>query len=123
MKQYILTILTCVVIAVLSLFPIEELHLEHMTLSDKWAHFIMYGGLTAVMLFDMNYVKIKQGRVSLPLWLIIFPIAYGGIMEILQEYCTNGNRSGDWLDFLADSIGSVLVYALAWLTVLILWRK
>lgn len=123
MKQYIFTILTCVVIAVLSLMPVQELHLENMELSDKWAHTLMYAGLTAVMLFDTNYEKLKQGMVSLPLWLVIIPIAYGGLMEILQAYCTNGNRSGDWLDFIANSIGSVLVYALAWLAVLIKIRK
>lgn len=123
MKQYIFTVLTCVVIAVLSLMPVQELHLENMELSDKWAHTLMYAGLTAVMLFDTNYEKLKQGMVSLPLWLVIIPIAYGGLMEILQAYCTNGNRSGDWLDFIANSIGSVLVYALAWLAVLIKIRK
>lgn len=123
MKNYILTTLTCVVIAVLSLFPINELHLENMNLSDKWAHFLMYGGLTAVILFDKNYTNIKQGKVSLPLWIVGFPILYGGIMEILQEYCTNGNRSGDWLDFIANSIGSVLIYALAWLIVLLMVKR
>lgn len=123
MKKYIFTILTCIVIAVLSLMPVQELHLENMELSDKWAHTLMYAGLTAVLLFDTNYEKLKQGMVSLPLWLVIIPIAYGGLMEILQAYCTNGNRSGDWLDFIANSIGAVIVYALAWLAVLIKIRK
>lgn len=123
MKKYVFTILTCLVIAVLSLFPIKELHLENMTLSDKWAHALMYGTLTAVMLFDKNFENIKQGRVSLPLWIIIVPITYGGIMEILQEYCTNGNRSGDVLDFIANSIGTILVYAFAWIVALILARR
>lgn len=123
MKQYIFTILTAIVIAVLSLMPVNELHLETMELSDKWAHTLMYAGLTAVMLFDTNYEKLKQGMVSLPLWLVIIPIAYGGIMELLQAYCTNGNRSGDWLDFIANSIGTILVYAIAWLAVLIKIRK
>lgn len=103
--------------------PVNELHLENMELSDKWAHTLMYAGLTAVMLFDTNYEKLKQGMVTLPLWLVIIPIAYGGLMELLQAYCTNGNRSGDWLDFIANSIGSILVYALAWLAVLIKIRK
>lgn len=123
MKKYIFTIFTCIVIAVLSLMPVQELHLENMELSDKWAHTLMYAGLTAVLLFDTNYEKLKQGMVSLPLWLVIIPIAYGGLMEILQAYCTNGNRSGDWLDFIANSIGAVIVYALAWLAVLIKIRK
>ena len=31
-----------------------------------------------------------------------------GLIEILQEYCTGGRRSGDWLDFAANSIGATL---------------
>ncbi len=123
MKNYIPTIVTCLAIAVLSLFPIKELHLENVTLSDKWAHFMMYAGLTAVILFDKNYKLLKQGRVSLPLWIVGFPILYGGLMELLQAYCTNGNRSGDWLDFIANSIGAILAYAIAWLAVLIYARR
>ncbi|MCF0192177.1 MAG: VanZ family protein [Prevotella sp.] len=123
MKHYLLTFLTCIVIAVLSLFPIQELHMENMSISDKWAHFVMYGGLTAVILFDKNFIKLKTKQLSLPLWTLIFPIIYGGVMELLQAYCTNGNRSGDWLDFLANTLGALIVYALAWLLALIVARK
>lgn len=31
-----------------------------------------------------------------------------GVIEILQEYCTGGRRSGDWLDFAANSIGATV---------------
>lgn len=120
MRNYIFTILTCIVIAVLSLFPVKELHLENMSLSDKTAHFIMYGGLTVVVLFDKNFQNLKNRMVSLPLWTVGFPILYGGLMELLQAYCTNGNRSGDWLDFIANSLGALIVYALAWLAVLLI---
>lgn len=123
MKNYLLTIITCIVIAVLSLFPVKELHLENMSLSDKWAHFIMYGGLTAVVLFDKNFQNLKNRMISLPLWTVGFPILYGGIMELLQAYCTNGNRSGDWLDFIANSLGALIVYAIAWLLTLLVVNK
>lgn len=123
MKNYLLTILTCIVIAVLSLFPVKELHLENMSLSDKWAHFIMYGGLTAVVLFDKNFQNLKNRMISLPLWTVGFPILYGGIMELLQAYCTNGNRSGDWLDFIANSLGALIVYAIVWLLTLLVVNK
>ena len=32
----------------------------------------------------------------------------GGLIEILQSKCTNGNRSGEWLDFFADAMGSTI---------------
>ena len=32
----------------------------------------------------------------------------GGMVELAQAYCTAGHRSGDWFDFLANSLGVVL---------------
>ena len=32
---------------------------------------------------------------------------YGGLMELLQHYCTL-TRSGDWLDLLADILGALI---------------
>lgn len=32
----------------------------------------------------------------------------GGVIEILQAYCTGGRRSGEWLDFAADALGSTI---------------
>jgi VanZ family protein len=34
-------------------------------------------------------------------------ILLGGLIELLQAYCTT-TRSGEWLDFFADSIGVLL---------------
>jgi len=38
---------------------------------------------------------------------IVLPILMSGLIELLQAYCTE-TRSGDWLDFLANTIGVVL---------------
>jgi VanZ family protein len=38
---------------------------------------------------------------------ILFPIALGGLMEITQMELTQG-RSGEWADFIADTIGVVV---------------
>ena len=35
------------------------------------------------------------------------PLLMGGLIELAQANCTGGNRSGDWLDFAANSIGVV----------------
>jgi hypothetical protein len=32
----------------------------------------------------------------------------GGLVELAQAYCTGGRRSGEWLDFLANSLGVCL---------------
>ena len=39
---------------------------------------------------------------------IAAPIVASGIIELLQEYCTGGCRSGDWLDLAANSLGVAL---------------
>lgn len=46
-----------------------------------------------------------------------FPFILGGIIEILQEYCTNHRRSGDYLDWIADGLGSLLIFVIIYLWV------
>ena len=36
------------------------------------------------------------------------PIIMSGIIELLQAYCTGDRRSGEWLDFAANSIGATI---------------
>ena len=33
------------------------------------------------------------------------PALMGGLIELVQAYCTGGRRSGEWMDWAADSIG------------------
>ncbi|MDD2602332.1 MAG: VanZ family protein, partial [Prevotella sp.] len=39
---------------------------------------------------------------------VLLPILLGGWVEIVQATCTGGNRSGEFLDFLADGVGVFL---------------
>lgn len=41
----------------------------------------------------------------LALWCLLLPMLMSGIIELLQAYCTEGRRSGDWADFLANTLG------------------
>jgi hypothetical protein len=47
----------------------------------------------------------------------------GGLVEIVQATCTNGVRSGEWLDFFADAIGSTLALVMGFVFVKIRGRK
>lgn len=38
---------------------------------------------------------------------LLAPIIMGGLVELAQAYLTNGVRSGDWLDFAANSCGAL----------------
>lgn len=68
----------------------------------------MYTGTcTAIWL---EYIKChkKLSPKSLFLWAWLAPVLMSGLIEILQEYCTGGRRSGDWLDLAANATGVTL---------------
>lgn len=72
---------------------------------DKAAHFCMYGGLVSVLFFDLSRVsRVLPGCVKLFVFTWLFPVLFGGIMELLQGYLTT-TRSAEWSDFLMNSAG------------------
>lgn len=122
--------LTLLAVLYLSFFtPPEIPELEDIRLIDKWTHMVMYGGLTLVILYEhfkqhgmtgMKVTTIKAESLNWRLCRIIafwFPFILGGIIEILQEYCTNHRRSGDNLDWIADGLGSLLIFVIVCLMV------
>lgn len=121
MKRFILDFpLTCLCVAgiwVLCLIPIPETPLSDVPLIDKWTHFVMYG--TLVLLSMIEYILHRRPSrpftmLQLGIFFWIVPIMMGGLIELAQAYLTGGNRSGDWMDFLADSVGVVLGNAIGW---------
>lgn len=48
---------------------------------------------------------------------VLLPIIMGGLIELAQAYCTGGNRSGDWIDWIANSIGVMIGTAIGSLVV------
>lgn len=108
-KRYPATSFLIVVIWVICLLPIpENVPLGDVPMMDKWTHFVMYGTLCTVMWWE--YLRRHEQKNAGKLFLLAFlaPIIMSGIIELAQAYLTNGNRSGDWLDFVANSIGVVL---------------
>ena len=108
-RRYPLSSLLVAFIWVLCLVPwIPETPLSHVSLIDKWTHLVMYGTLTAVIWWE--YLRQHPTLNARRLLLLAFfaPIAMGGLVELAQAYCTGGHRSGDWLDFAANSLGVVL---------------
>lgn len=108
-RRYPLSSAFIVIIWTLCLIPVfPETPLDGVPLMDKWTHFVMYGTFTATIWFE--YLRQHQTKNASKLFLFAFlaPIAMGGIVELTQAYCTGGRRSGEWLDFAANSIGVVL---------------
>lgn len=118
---YILTIW------ILCFSTIPPTPLDNVSLIDKWVHIAMYGGTCGTIWIEYirshslwnhssKVVDIREGittksplsarRLFLLAWLA--PVLMSGLIEILQATCTGGRRSGDWLDFAANSIGATL---------------
>ena len=112
-KSYPFTLFLVAIVWILSLMPIPETPLNDVSMIDKWTHLVMYGGTFGVMWIEWwrrnrhsskhLLSSLLSCRSLLLGWLL--PVLMGGLLELLQAYCTNGRRSGDWLDFLANAIG------------------
>jgi VanZ family protein len=108
-KEYPLSALCIVVIWVLSLTPIfPETPLDGVAFIDKWTHLVMYGGLCCVIWWEYWRSHRVYDYEKLFFWGWLMPIAMSGVLELLQAYCTGGNRNGDWLDFAANSAGATI---------------
>ena len=106
---YLLSTITSFAIIIISLIPIPEVKpLHEVPLADKWVHFVMYGGLALCLWFDW-YMKNGTDRLQPKSLLIafVYPIVLGGLMELGQAYLTTC-RSGDMIDFYANTIGAFL---------------
>ena len=94
---------------ILSFVPFfPETPLDDVQFIDKWTHLVMYGGTCSVIWIEYlrRHSTLDKGKLFRWAWLA--PIIMSGIIELLQEHCTNHTRSGEWLDFLANSTGVTL---------------
>ena len=72
---------------------------------DKFVHASIFFALTFLWLL----VGFKKNKLSLSfmIFIIIACIGYGGLLEIMQAKVFS-ERSGDWLDFIANSFGCLI---------------
>ena len=107
----------CIALGIWFLCLIKPPHTELMDFqnSDKVAHSIAYVIFGSVIWLE--YLR-RHDRID---WrkILLLPvlgmILLGGLMELLQAYCTT-TRSGEWLDFCADTVGVLLGNGIGWLT-------
>ena len=109
-KNYPLSSLLVVAIWVVCLIPVPETPLNDVCFIDKWTHFVMYGTLTTVIWFE--YIRRKKKNKTFQ-WKVLFiggllcPVIMGGLIELAQAYLTTC-RSGDFFDFVCNSMGVLL---------------
>ena len=102
---------SCIIVIgtwILCFMTIPETPLNSVRFIDKWTHSLIY--LVLGISISLEYLRnTKQPSPKfIIVWVWLMPIIMGGLIEVLQSYCTNGNRSGEWLDFFADAIGSTI---------------
>lgn len=105
-RKYPLSVLCFLTIWYLSFFTPPHTELDNVKFIDKWVHIVMYGGTCSMVWLEYlrsHRPSIDKAKLFLLAWLA--PIVMSGIIELLQEYCTNGRRSGDWLDLAANATG------------------
>lgn len=118
--SFIPAIIWLVIVLALSGYPGNQLPKIAVWQFDKLVHTLMYG-IVSFLLF-LPFIKqflIKENRFKIRVGIILFGVFYGGFMEILQENIFI-NRSGNWIDFTANSVGAVLGVFLAPLVLKIL---
>ena len=108
LRRYALALLVAVVIVLLSLLPMPDMKVGvEVPLADKWTHMVMYGVLTLVIWFEYRRSHNQWDIGKLLLFAFLAPIAMGGALELMQAHLTTC-RSGEWLDFAANTIGVCL---------------
>jgi VanZ family protein len=102
-------------IAYVSLLREPSVALPPISGIDKYMHMLMYLVLTWTLLWDsetLEWYRSGNGNSGRKVWkwwfiVLIFPILYGGCIELLQETYFSP-RTGEWLDWGADCIGVIL---------------
>lgn len=111
MKRYPFSLLVLLIIIYLSFFRPPRLDSPIVELPgfDKIVHFCMYFGLSITLWWEYACSHRKTEHPSWQPWLCacLLPVAIGGAVEIMQSAFTD-YRSGDWLDFAANTSGVVV---------------
>lgn len=108
MKHYPITIITVALIWYLCFFTPPSTKLDNVVGFDKVVHFGMYAFLETVAILEHWRYKRKSGVQKQSFrfcYQALLFVLMSGIIEILQETCTGGRRSGDIWDFTANSLG------------------
>lgn len=112
-SNYKFSLLVVGVILYLSFFTPPSTDLDDITNIDKLAHICMYGGLCSVIWIEYLRTHATIRRLHTLIGAVVLPIALSGAIELIQEYATT-NRSGDWADMIANSIGALLAALLGY---------
>lgn len=107
-KRLLPALLWLVIITIISGFPGDQIPKQPIWQFDKFVHTFIYliFSFCLMFAFEKQYSK-AHNRFMILSVIVFFGIFYGGFMEICQHYIFI-NRSGNWYDFIANALGSIL---------------
>ncbi|MFZ4726168.1 MAG: VanZ family protein [Paludibacter sp.] len=83
---------------------------------DKIVHFLMYASFTFILMFDFfRYNKNNINFRTFVYQCVIFPIIFGGIIEIMQSSFF-APRTGSWIDFMFNISGVLFGWLIIYFT-------
>lgn len=105
LRNYPFSCLIITAIWVVCLMPMPETPMAEVRFIDKWTHLVMYGTLCLVVCVEYRKRHRRVDKKRFFVGAVVLPWLMGGLIELAQAYLTGGQRSGDWLDFVADGAG------------------
>lgn len=123
-KKYPFSLLCIALVWYLSIWFVlpEQVELPSINFLDKWTHFVMYGGTCSVIWIEYLRHHRQLDWENIFFWVWLMPVLMGGLIELVQAYCTT-NRSGEWLDWLADGVGVTLAIGVGLLAKRLFFQK
>lgn len=119
-KKYPLSVSLIMVVIYLSFFrPPSPQEMPTFPGMDKVVHFMMYFGMSGTLWWEHMRVHRTHGVPRWHVWVggLLCPIAFSGLIELLQSYCTT-YRGGDWWDFAANTGGALVASVLAYIFII-----
>ena len=116
-RKYRVSLFLIAAILTVCIIPLPETPMDDVPMMDKWTHFVMFGVLSLCIIAEYVYWHRKPKARDVALGGMLLPFALGGPIELVQAYCTGGNRSGDVMDWLADGLGVLIGAAIGSLRV------
>ena len=106
LKKYWLTVLVLLIIFILCFMNTTPIPVPPIHDFDKWVHALMFLGLSGVVFFDnTGHLRFPISNMRIFSGTFLFPVVIGGLIEIMQAFFTVA-RTGDWFDFLFNSLGA-----------------
>lgn len=105
-RSYWKSIVICIAIFILSTVTFRTIpDVARFQNSDKITHILMYVGLGFVAYYEFVRDNIVKNKVrNWLLWMFVFFVFFGGIIEILQGTLFQP-RTAEFVDWMADIVG------------------